>query len=182
MSSAKTASALESAVHSLALIHYVAGEQSPTDPPLVKEVPAGAQRLLAYQKSKMKPITVMQLEQLVTCKAGPSATLHDFRSVAIRLLAFAAFLRFDELARLDRSDVKIENDILQLFIELSKTDQYRDGAWVVLAASGKVTCPVTRYLEKAELSFASPLFCQLSKTKFAYKKRAKGLVILGSGN
>ena len=84
----------------------------------------------------------------------------------------------DELARLDRSDVKIENDILQLFIELSKTDQYRVGAWVVLAASGKVTCPVTimsRYLEKAELCFASPLFCQLSKTKFGYKKRAKGL-------
>ena len=72
------------------------------------------------------------------------------------------------------------NDILQLFIESSKTDQYRDGAWVVLAASGKVTCPVTlimsRYLEKAELSFASPLFWQqLSKTKFGYKSKAKGL-------
>ena len=93
------------------------------------------------------------------------------------MLAFAAFLRFDELARLVRSDIKIENDILQLFIESSKTDQYRNGAWVVLAASGKVTCPVTimsRYFEKAELSFASPLFCQLPKTKFGYKSRAKG--------
>ena len=74
----------------------------------MKEVLAGAQRLLAHQKSKKKPITVIQLEQLVTRKAGPSATLYDFRSVAICLLAFAAFLRFDELSRLVRSDVKIE--------------------------------------------------------------------------
>ena len=32
-------------------------------------------------------------------------------------------LRFDELAKLVRSDVKIENDILKLFIQSRKTDQ-----------------------------------------------------------
>ena len=29
--------------------------------------------------------------------------------------------------------------MLQLFIESSKTDQYRDGAWLVVASSDKVT-------------------------------------------
>jgi len=65
-----------------------------------------------------------------------------------------------------------------LFIESSKTDKYRDGAWVVVAVSGKVTCPVNmmnRYLDKARLSHDSPLFCQLSKTKYGYKARARGL-------
>ena len=38
--------------------------------------------------------------------------LYNTRSVVICLLAFAAFLRFDELAKVVRSDVKIENDIL----------------------------------------------------------------------
>ena len=38
-------------------------------------------------------------------------SLYNFRSVVICLLAFAAFRRFDELPKLVRSDVKIENDM-----------------------------------------------------------------------
>ena len=34
---------------------------------------------------------------------------------------------------------------------------------------------MNRYLYKAQLSHDSPLFCQLSKTKFGYKARARGL-------
>ena len=49
--------------------------------------------------------------------------VYNIRSVVICLLAFAAFLRFDELAKLVRSDVKIENEMLKLFIHSSKTDQ-----------------------------------------------------------
>ena len=93
-------------------------------------------------------------------------SLYEIRSVVICLLAFAAFLRFAELVKLVRSDVEIKRDMLQFFIESSKTDQYRDGAWLV-ASSGKVTCPValmSRYLDRAKLSDDSPLFCQLSKT------------------
>jgi len=92
------------------------------------------------------------------------APLYNIPSVVICLLAFAAFLRFDELAKLVRPDVKIENDMLKLFIESSKTDQYRDGAWIV-ASSRKATCPVAminRYLGRTGLSCDSPLFCQLS--------------------
>ena len=144
----------------------------------MKSTLAGAQRLLAHQTTKKEPITVSQLEQLVASKADSMASLYNIRSVVICLLAFAAFLRFDELAKLVRSDVKIENDMLKLFIQSSKTDQYRDGAWIVVASSRKATCPVAmmnRYLDRAGLSCDSPLFCQLSKTKCGYKPRSKGL-------
>ena len=108
------------------------------------------------------------------------ASLYNIRSVVICLLAFAAFLRFDELFKLVRSDVKIENDMLKSFIPSSKTDQYRDGAWIVVASSGKATCPVAiilvnRYLERVGLSCGSPLFCQLFNTKYGYKPRSKDL-------
>ena len=66
--------------------------------------------------------------------------------------------------------------MLQLFVESSKTDQYRDGAWVVVSTTGKATCPVTLmygYLDKANVSHDSPPFCQLSKTKYGYKPRPK---------
>ena len=157
MTEAKTASSQESAVHSIAWFHQLGGEASPSDHPLVKSTLAG---------------------QLVASKAISIASLYNIRSVVICLLAFAAFLRFDELAKLVRSDVKIENDMLKLFIQSSKTDQYRDGAWIVVASSRKATCPVAmmnRYLDRAGLSCDSPLFCQLSKTKCGYKPRSKGL-------
>ena len=118
------------------------GKPSPSDHPLVKSTLAGVQRLPAHQTTKKESITVSQLEQLVAYKADSIASLYNIPSVVICLLAFAAFLRFDELAWLVRSDVKIENDMLKLFIQSSKTDQYRDGAWVAVAFSRIATCPV----------------------------------------
>ena len=50
------------------------------------------------------------------------ASLYNFRSVVIRSLVFATFLRFDELAKLSQSDVKIEKDMFKLFIQSSRTD------------------------------------------------------------
>ena len=162
MTEAKTASPLESAVHSIAWFHPLGGEPFPSGHPLVKSILPGAQRFLAHQTAKKEPITVSQLEQLVACKADSMASLYNIRSVVICLLAFAAFLRFYELAKIVRSDVKIENGMFKLFIQSSETDQYRDGAWIVVASSGKATCPVAmmnRYLERAGLSCDSPLFC-----------------------
>ena len=144
----------------------------------MKSTLAGAQRFLAHQTTKKEPITVSQLEQLVASQADSMASLYNIRSVVICLLPFAVFLRFDELAKLVLSDVKIENDMLRLFIQSSKTDQYRNGAWIVVASSRKATCPVVMmncYLDRAGLSSDSPLFCQLSKTKCGYKPRSKGL-------
>ena len=67
------------------------------------------------------------------------ASLYNIRSGVICLLAFAAFLRIDEFSKLVRFDVKLENDMLKLFVQSSKTDQYMDGAWIAVASSGKAT-------------------------------------------
>ena len=54
----------------------------------------------------------------------------------------------------------------------------------MVAVSGKVTCPVNimnRYLDKAQLSHDSPLFCQLSKGAYHLLELAgpKELVFIG---
>ena len=54
------------------------------------------------------------------------ASLYNIHSVVICLLTFAAFLRFDELAKLVRSAVKIENDMLKLFIQTSKLNSIQE--------------------------------------------------------
>ena len=74
MSEAKKASPLESAVHSIAWMHQLGGERSPTDHPLVKSFLSAPQRLLAHRTFKA-PITVSQLEQLAACRADAIVSL-----------------------------------------------------------------------------------------------------------
>ena len=121
MADAKTDSLIESAVYGIAWANHLAGELSPSEHLLVKDILSGPQRFLAHHTSKKDPITVFQLEQLVISKALPMVSLYDIRSVLVCLLAFAAFLRFDELAKLVRSDVERDSEKLQLFVESSKT-------------------------------------------------------------
>ena len=47
------------------------------------------------------------------------------------------------MSRLKESDVQIFEEHAELFIESSKTDQHQYGAWVVIARTGKPTCPVS---------------------------------------
>ena len=71
------------------------------------------------------------------------------------LLCYAGFLRFNELANLKICDIVICNSHVKLFLEKSKTDQFREGAWVFIGATYKNTCPVSmlrKYLTLANIS------------------------------
>ena len=70
------------------------------------------------------------------------ASLSETRTVAISLLAFAAFLRFDEIAKLRCCDVAFKLNHMELVIRSSKTDQLRKGNQVLVARLGSTTCPV----------------------------------------
>ena len=65
----------------------------------------------------------------------------------ICLVSFAGYLQYDELANLKESDLAILEDHLELYKESSKTNQYSDGAWVVVACNHSELCPV-RMLER----------------------------------
>ena len=86
-------------------------------------------------------------------------SLYQARTVALCLTAFAGFLRYDELSNLLCLDVKFYPDYFLLFIESSKSDQYRDGAWVPIS-SNLITCPLRalkRYADLGEIVFDSDL-------------------------
>ena len=63
-------------------------------------------------------------------------------TLSICLLSFAGFLWSDEIANLKESDISIFEEHLEVYIESSKTDQYRDGAWVVITHAHSNMCPV----------------------------------------
>ena len=57
-------------------------------------------------------------------------------------------------------DVRLYTSHCSLFLESSKTDQLREGAWINIARSGKVTCPVAaleRYLAAAGIKLDEDL-------------------------
>ena len=90
------------------------------------------------------------------CGAHPS--LADVRFLAACLLGFAAFLRYEEIAKLNCNDVEFFTNHVEIKIRSSKNDQLRQGDRVLVARSGKLTCPVAmleRYMAMGGLSSSS---------------------------
>ena len=71
-----------------------------------------------------------------------SPSLTEVRLVAACLLAFLAFLRYDEVAKLRCCDVTFGPQNMAIRILCSKTDQYCQGDKVLVARTCSPTCPV----------------------------------------
>ena len=64
------------------------------------------------------------------------------------------FLRFSEVVKLRRCDIIINNTLLSIFIEKSKTDVYREGSWVYFTKLDAALCPtelVSEYIKKGNI-------------------------------
>ena len=174
---ANTPSPVEEAVNALSWAHNLACVEDPTRHPLVKQVLEGAKRMLAHKVNKKEPITPEILRSLVDRYATEQATLADIRTLTICLLGFVGFFRYNELANIRECDLQFFEDHLEIFVESSKTDQYRDGAVVVIARTGTDYCPVAmleRYMRLANISSTNSdnyLFRRLVSTKNGQKLR-----------
>ena len=134
-------SAVEEAVNAIGWVHQLSGRPSLTESPFVRATLSGLQRKLAKPKIRKEPITTDMLAILVD-SLGSAPTLADIRLAAMSLLAFSAFLRYDELAKLRCCDIRFAAQNMSVHITSSKTDQYREGASVLVARTGSPTCPV----------------------------------------
>ena len=94
-------------------------------------------------------------------------------------MAFAGFLRADELLDLRPCDIEINTAMAKLHVCRSKTDQLRKRDEVLIARSATTTCPVSvleRYMAKASIPVDSQLFLfrAITKTKGGEILRATG--------
>jgi len=79
-----------------------------------------------------------------------------------------------ELCSIHACDARLYTCHCSLFVESSKTVQLREGACIIIARSGKVTCPVAaleRYLAAAGIKIDEefPLFHALAPPKSSVK-------------
>ena len=176
--SLKSKAAAEEAVHALNWAHNLAGLESPTQSPLVQTTLEGVKRLLAKPVQKKKPVSLDILADLVEdCCRYP--TLSNVRLAAACLLAFAGFLRCDELINLRPCDIKIGPNMMTVTIRSSKTDQLRQGNELVIARTSTRMCPVAmleRYMGLAGIDPSSELFLfrAITRTKEGEKLRPSG--------
>ena len=163
-------------MNALSWAHQLAVVEDPTDHPLVKQVLAGAKRMLAHKTCKKEPITPDILQKLYDMFVTRDADLSIIRTMAICLLGFAGFFRFSELATLKECDITIYESHIEVFVESSKTDQFREGAWVPIARTGSDICPVSmmeRYFHLADINRDAKkfLFRGLTQTRGGYRLR-----------
>ena len=171
-----TSAPVEEASNAISWAHQVAVLEDPTQHQLIKQIVAGAKRILAHRTNKKEPITPEILAKHVNKFTGENADLDDIRIVAICLMSFAGFLRYNEVSALKESDLHIYSDHMEIFIEARKMDQYRDGAWVVIARTQTKTCPVhmmERYTKLANIT-GSPdlhLFCGIVSSENGVRRK-----------
>lgn len=176
----RSKAAVEEAVNAISWVHKVAGIPSPDGAPLVKMALNGLQRCLARPKLKKKPVTVEMLQEIVASMSS-NPTLAEVRLSTICLLAFAAFLRFDEISKLRCSDLQFQASYVLVKIQSSKTDQFRQGDEVLIASTGSSTCPVSMlelYIRLASIDVKSSqkLFRGLVHTKKGTTLRKNGSI------
>ena len=135
-----SASPVINAFYSIKWFHSVLNFVSPTDGSLVSNILESAKRKLAKPISKKEPITSELLDKMYT-RLFSDGNVKNQRICAC-LISYAGFLRSNELLNIKRCDILIYNTHMSIFIESSKTDKYRDGAWVVLSRTRRSLCPV----------------------------------------
>ena len=170
--------AVEEAVNAVGWVHQLAGYPTVADSPFVRLALDGLQRRLARPKVRKEPVTKDMISALVD-SLGLTPSLTDLRLVAACLLAFSAFLRYDELAKLRCCDVTFNADHMAVHVMSSKTDQYRQGDCVIVARTNTPLCPVAmleRYYAMASLPKQSKLrlFRGIVVTKSGERLRSQG--------
>ena len=149
--------AIEEAVNALAWAHSLSGLPSPTASPFVQIVLDGLRRAHAKPVKKKEPFTVEMLKAIAD-DAIQTDSLVDIRLAAACLLAFAGFLRYDEISNIRPCEIQFKADHK---IPRSKGDQLRQGDQVVIARTNSTSCPIAMldwYMVKAKIPADSSLF------------------------
>jgi hypothetical protein len=154
----KSVSSINEAFYSISWAHKLAGVYNPCTSYFVLSVKEGVIRTVGHTIHKKDHITPEILKQIVTKYGTTSSNLKDLRLATMCLICYAGFLRFSELVNLKRSNRKFLSDHVNLNIEKSKTDIYREGKDVIISATNNYACPVamlSRYLLLANISEGS---------------------------
>jgi integrase len=162
-------SGLRLVLAAIGFYHRRSGHVWAANDPVISNVMRG---ILRGQQRPVRPAAALaspEIRQLLgTCRTDPPLPegLSDLRDRALLLTCFAGGLRRSELVALDRKDVKMKPDGLELHIRKSKGDQEGEGANVLIARGACLeTCPLRAmqaWLKAAAITYG-PVFRHVTK-------------------
>lgn len=164
---------ISSAVYAIKWAHSILGYEDPTEHPFIKNIVEASKRNNKARVIKKEVVTTKDLVLLCDIYADSSSLL-EVRDMCMILLSFAGFLRYEELSSLRCSDVKFLDGYVKIFINKSKTDQYRQGNEILISAGVTSACPVLmlqRYISLGNIDIFSDHF--LFKSVFKSKEGLK---------
>ena len=108
-------------MHAVSWLHQMAGLTFIAGSPIVQASLGGLRRELANPKKCKEPVTPQMLLAMVEA-VGLSPSFTEVHLLAICFVAFAGFLRRDELLKLRCADVVFNSEGMVIQITSSKTD------------------------------------------------------------
>ncbi|VDI24493.1 Hypothetical predicted protein [Mytilus galloprovincialis] len=173
---------IDNAKYGIKWAHEINGLTDPTENSFVSSIQEAAKRTAYKTVTKKEPVTTSTDMLIQLCeKYSDSEDLLIVRDLTMTLLGFAGFfLRYDELSSLLFSNVKVKDDFLVLYLNKSKTDQYRQGNEVLISKGFSVACPFNMYLkyvrlagfvEGSEMFLFRPVFRSGNTCKLIYKNK-----------
>ena len=146
-----TYSSVSSIFYAVKWAHDMNGQLDPTDNTFVSNLLESAKRTSKPAVVKKDPVTNDMLINLCSI-FHLSTDLTAIRDLTMILLAYSAFLRFNELSSLRCKDVEVKDAYLRINISKSKTDQYGQGDEVLVAKGQSIACPYTMFLKYVSLA------------------------------
>jgi integrase len=148
------------AVYGIKWAHEINGPPDPATHTFVASVLEASKCIAVKPTEKKEPISPDTLIELYNMFKD-SVDLLIVRDLAMILLSFSGFLRYDEVSSLRFNDVKVYDNHLVLHLEKSQTDRYRQSSDVLIAKGSTVACPYSmflRYVSLAGFSSSSKTF------------------------
>ena len=176
----RSKAAVKEVCNALSWIHFCAGLPSPVADPFVKVTLEGLRQSLDKPIIKEEPITVQMLQVIVE-DAQKFGSLSDVRLATAYLLDFAGFLRFSELVNLKPCNFEVQDDMIRICIEHSKTDQLKQGDEALIARTKSDACPIAMlecYMLRTGMTWSDLrfLFRPIQKTKKGESLRPSGQI------
>ena len=143
---------VESVLYSIRWFLEIKGYPDPTCS-LSRNMLECAKRIAKPLRKPKEPLTPAMLRSIYNTM--DTSNLLHFRKFVLLLISYAGFLRFDEASNLRKGDFTFYHTHMTIFLEKSKTDQYRDGRTLVISRVPSDICPVynmLQYFRMAKLS------------------------------
>ena len=167
MVTVKHHSTIESSYYDIKWAHNTADVSDPCETDIVRRIVEASKRELN------RPIMADLIKLLFPKFNTVNSTLKGLRLLVICALSYTEFLRYDELSNIKANNITFYEDYVDICIDKSKTDCYRNGKNALIAKLNTPQCPVTIlqcYIREANIDLSTDKYILRPLTYFKRNK------------